>query len=71
MTDREVLHTVKKIAQIRKTQCWLCKKIEAAIDEITMELIRRKRTVDGGIKEDINQEMWNPYGTPCSWCDEE
>ena len=41
MNDEELLHLVKKIAQLRKSQCWLCHKLEKSIDDLVMEILRR------------------------------
>ena len=48
----------KKIAQYRKSQCWLCHKLELALDELVMELVRRcddgvdSNTVDDSTRDD-------------------
>ena len=43
MDKDEILHLAKKIGQFHKSQLWLYSRMEVALDELLMEVIRRDK----------------------------
>ena len=59
MKDEKILHLIKKIVQLRKTQCWLCHRLDDALDTLTLEMVRR---YNSGVDNNSNSDSSGDVG---------